>query len=357
MVTLWATFFYFVLFDWRFKGTLGKKLCGLTVVPTEGRRIDFCKSFLRVFATFVLPIIFGSYLQGAIVGDGSSRIRFLLGNGLGDAVIFFIPMSIIFFGGNQSIADKILGVSVQRRRHRLKAIQNTTQNAWVLWVRRNTWALLIGSSLALSFLSTALLYSGAWRMAVFGLPEKPPAKDIEQIRSVEAPESIGKLWTFLPLGLKQPASILRNIQIFEMSPNPFSFRVEDSRTNPPLNPEPYFAQVEQVRLVRVTLAPHVSSVVKLMVINNFLSLGARGTPIAHRPAFVLLQLTSEQRFGVLYPKSEENILLCWMSSGNDPIEFPVEAHPTVVYSFQLVGSMDEIRHLLLGHVDFVASGI
>src|SRR6267154_3030298 len=50
MVTLWATFFYFVVFDWRFRGTLGKKLCGLRVASTEGSKVDFCKSFLRVFA-------------------------------------------------------------------------------------------------------------------------------------------------------------------------------------------------------------------------------------------------------------------------------------------------------------------
>src|SRR5205823_3122397 len=124
--TLWVTFFYFVLFDWRFKGTLGKKLCKLRVIPTGSSKIDFCKSFLRVFVTFILPIICGSYLQEKIVGDGNSRIRFFFGNGLGDAVIFFIPMSIIFFGGNQSIVDKILCVSVQPRR---LLLVRTTQNA------------------------------------------------------------------------------------------------------------------------------------------------------------------------------------------------------------------------------------
>jgi hypothetical protein len=145
--------------------------------------------------------------------------------------------------------------------------------------------------------------------------------------------------------------------MFDISPNPFSFRVEDSRTTVPLNPEPYFAQLKKVRLVRVTLAPHVSSLVKLVVITNFLALGTRVTPINQRPGFVLLQLTSEQRFGVLYPKSEENILLCWMRSGNNPIDFPVEVRPTVTYSFPLIGSTDEIRLLLLGHADFVLSGI
>src|SRR6266446_5093149 len=275
MVTLWVTFLYFVLFDWRFKGTLGKKLCGLRVVPTGSSKIDFCKSFLRVFATFILPVMCGSYLQEKIVGDDSSRIRFFLGNGLGDAVIFFIPMSIIFFGGNQSIVDKILGASVQRRRHHLKTTQDTTQNTWVLWARRNTWALLICSTLAYSFLLTALLYLGAWRTATFGLPEKPLAEYVEQFRSVEDPSTIGHLWTFLPVGLKEPASIVRNIQMFDISPNPFSFRVEDSRTTVPLNPEPYFAQLKKVRLVRVTLAPHVSSLVKLVVITNFLALGTR----------------------------------------------------------------------------------
>jgi len=355
IVTLWVTFFYFIIFDWKFKGTLGKKLCRLRVVATGSSKIDFCKSFLRVFVTFILPIICSSYLQQKIVDDGSSRIRLFLGNGLGDAVIFFIPMSIIFFGGNQSVADKILGVSVQQRRHRLKP----TQNIWALWIRRNTWTLLICSTLASSSLSTAFMYLGAWRMAIWGLPEKPPAKYVGQFRSVDDPGIIEPLWMLLPVGLKEPASVIRKIQIFDVSPNPLSFRFEDSLTQVPLNPEPYFAQLKQVRLVRITLTPHTPSLVKFMIVNNFLTLGTKITPIpvAQRPAFTVLQFRSEQRFGVLFTKSEESILLCWMHSGNNPVDFPVELRPLVTYSFQLIGSADEIRLLLMGNVDFVASGI
>jgi hypothetical protein len=373
MVTLWATFFYFVLFDWRFKGTLGKKLCRLKVVPTgngiidslgeklfrllgirvapNNSKIDFWKSFIRVFATFALPVMLGSYLQEKIVGDDNSRIRFFLGSGLGDAIIVFIPMSIIFFGGNQSIADKLVGISVQRRRQRLTA----TQNTWVLWVRQNTWTLLICSTLAWSFLWTSLWYLGVWRTARFGISEKPLAEYVGQFQSIEQdPESMGKLWTLLPIGLREPTSILRNIQTFDVSPNPFSFPL-DSRTRAPLNPEPYFVQLKRVRLVRITLAPHVSSLMKLVVISNFLNIGAQGTPINQRPRFILLQLTSEQRFGMLYPRTEENILLCWMRSGNNTIEFPAEVRPTVTYAFPLIGSTDEISLLLLGHTDFVLS--
>lgn len=72
-----------------------------------------------------------------------------------------------------------------------------------------------------------------------------------------------------------------------------------------------------------------------------------------RPDFSLLQLASEQRFGVLYPRSEENILLCWMRSGNNPVDFPVEVRPAVTYGFPLIGSADEIRLLLLGR--FISS--
>lgn len=166
--TLWVTFLYFVLFDWRFKGTLGKKLCGLRVTSLEGSQIDFCKSFLRVFLTFLFPIICGSFLQEKIVGEDTSRIRFFVGNGVGFALIFLIPMSIIFFKGDQSIADRILGVSVHRRMPRLQS----TQNAWVFWVKRNTWPLLICSTVLLSFLITASMYLGAWKMATSGLPDR-----------------------------------------------------------------------------------------------------------------------------------------------------------------------------------------
>jgi hypothetical protein len=112
----------------------------------------------------------------------------------------------------------------------------------------------------------------------------------------------------------------------------------------------------QVRVVRITLAPHTSSVVKLVVLTNYLAIGTQGVPMSQRPSFALLQFTSEQRFGVLFPRSYENILLCWMRSGNDPIDFPVEVRPAISYSFPPFASADEIRYLLLGRVDLVLSG-
>jgi hypothetical protein len=88
-----------------------------------------------------------------------------------------------------------------------------------------------------------------WRMATFGLPEKPLAKYAAQFRSVEDPSTIGKLWTLLQVDLKELTSIVRNIQGFDISPNSLSFQVEDARIRAPSNPEPYFAQLKQVRLV------------------------------------------------------------------------------------------------------------
>src|SRR5260370_2264974 len=35
MLVVWVTFLYFVLLDWRFNVTLGKKLCGLKVLATK----------------------------------------------------------------------------------------------------------------------------------------------------------------------------------------------------------------------------------------------------------------------------------------------------------------------------------
>src|SRR5438309_6272822 len=123
MLVLWVAFLYFVVLDCFLNGTLGKMVWGLRVVDTKKSEGNFYKSFirlmvrafLRVFFTLLFPIICSGFLRDALMGDLSSRLRFFLGEWSAEFALCLVPMSILFLGGNQSIVDKLLGMSVQQR--------------------------------------------------------------------------------------------------------------------------------------------------------------------------------------------------------------------------------------------------
>ncbi len=342
MLVVWIGFLYFVLLDWRFNGTLGKKLWGLKVVNTTQTEMTFCKSFIRVFLTSPLPIVCSGLLRDVILGHDASRFRFFLGEGSAEAVLYFIPMSIMFLGGNQSVADKIVGVSVERKRQHIDSNPS-------LKTRPSTWALLIGSTLAWAFLLTAVAYTGVWKFMATGLPKEPPAKNVQQYQTIADPTATAQLWPYLTMNLKEPTSVVRKIELFEASPNPFTFRMQDSHTVLPLNPDEYLKQLSPVRFVRVSVAPFMFTVTRMIIVHNFLGLGRSTT--TRRPSFALLQLASDQKYGLFTLNSQENILICWMGSDANPVDFPMEAHPR--YGIQPLFSFSEIYNLLLGNVAIV----
>ena len=117
MVALWLVFLYFVFFDWRFKGTVGNRFVGLTVTTEEKSRISFCRSFIRTFLSLPLPVISVAYLFSWIVGDSQATTRLFMGDFLKNVVVSFVPISILFFEGNQSIADRLTRVVGWLPRH------------------------------------------------------------------------------------------------------------------------------------------------------------------------------------------------------------------------------------------------
>ena len=338
MLVVWVAFLYFVLLDWRFNGTLGKKLCGLKVVGIKKTELSFCKSFIRVFLTLPLPIICCGLLRDILIGDGSSRLRFFLGEGSAEFALYFVPMSIMFLGGNQSIADKIVGVSVQQKWQHIDSNPPKPQPG--------TWMMLFCSTFIWAFLLTALTYTGVGKLAITGLPKQPPAKDFQQVESITDSKITAPLWVYLPMGLREPTSVVRKIELFTASSNPFTFRAEDSHIVTPLNPEQYLKELKQVRFVRITLAPYMSTVTKMIVVQNFLALGKLSTT-TRRPSFALLQLGSEQKYGLFSIGSQENILICWMGSDTNPVDFPMEVRPR--FGIEPLFSFSEIYNLLLGN--------
>lgn len=77
MLALWVVFLYFVIFDWRFNGSLGKRFLGLRVASTTKGKLSFCQSFIRNFLSTPLPVIAGVLLNYVVInGQVSLRRRF-----------------------------------------------------------------------------------------------------------------------------------------------------------------------------------------------------------------------------------------------------------------------------------------
>ena len=346
MLAVWAAFLYFVVSDCFLNGTLGKKIYGLKVVDVkkaEGSFYEslihpFVRSFLRVFFTLLFPIICSGFFRDALIGDGRPRLRFFLGEWSAEFALYLVPMSILLLGGNQSIVDKILGMSVQQKS------QHVDSN--LPKPRLSTWVTLVSSTIVFAFLLAALTDTSIGKMIVSDGFPKPPAKGFQQVEAVTDSQTTAGLWIYLLTNLKEPTSVVRKIELFTASPNPFTFRAEDSHVVLPLNPEQHLKELQQVRFVRITLAPYMSTVTKMIIVQNLLVLGERSTT-TRRPSFTLLQLGSEQKYGLFSIASQENILICWMGSDASPVDFPMEVRPR--FAVEPLFSFSEIYNLLLGN--------
>lgn len=340
VLVVWMSFLYFVFFDWYFKGTLGKRICRLKVVTTERRnKLTFQKSFIHAFLTLPLPIICATLARHWIVDPHDSKALFFVGYAIRDTFMAFVPMSVLILGGNHGIPDRLVGVAVQRD---WETTNSPTPNPG------RTWVLFCLSSVSWGVLLASLTYLTIGRMIFSGLPERSPGKYEQRFWSVTDPESLKSLWIVLPIGLKEREPSVRDIQIFEMSPSPFTFRGEDSRFLTPLNPQQYLNKLEKIRFIKVSLAQRASSLVRFLLMENLLSISSQRLPMARRPGFILLQFSSRENFGLFDIDTEENILLCLMSSDKNFVDFPTSVRPE--QALRITTSPDKIGWLFLGVV-------
>jgi hypothetical protein len=113
-----------------------------------------------------------------------------------------------------------------------------------------------------------------------------------------------------------------------------------------LNPEPYLKTVNEMPVVKVVLTHERPLQVKLLVVENFLTFAGLRTPRERRPAFSVLEIATEKKYGLFSINQQENILLCWMSSGDNAVDFYTDVQPHGSISFPV--SLDEIGFLLMG---------
>lgn len=338
MLVLWLAFLYFVLFDWRFKGTLGKRFLRLTVMGVGEGKTTFERSFIRNFLSLPLPVISAVLLSHWISGDSLQGIRFFVGDATKNALLSFVPLSILFLEGNQSAADRLTNTAIRAEHEAANLLPR---------IRVKTWALLCFCNLA-----WALLYASLWYLAVtkpfLSGPSKAPPPGAQASWVVNDPQSAAALWAVLPMGLKEPTFGIRRIELLEESPNPFTFRAEESHFITRLNPEPDLSHVNTMPVIRVVLTRDLPLQVKILVVQNFLTYVGKNTPREHRPAFSLLQIATEKEFGLFGIDQQENILVCWSirENSDDAWDFFTDVQPHGSISFPI--SLDKTGFLLIG---------
>jgi uncharacterized RDD family membrane protein YckC len=148
MVSLWVAFLYFVLLDWRLKGTVGKRLLGLSVASTSGDALTLSRSFIRAFMSIPLPVIAAVLLSHQIAGNEWSPVRWFTADCFRKGMLSLIPLSIVLFDGNQGLADLVTRSVVRARGKRTTILPVITTRKWMLF--------------SFSFLALAAVLASLW---------------------------------------------------------------------------------------------------------------------------------------------------------------------------------------------------
>ncbi len=132
MLALWSGVMYFVICDWHYGATIGKRLVALRVTDLDGRRVSFCISFVRSFLSLPLPVLFGVLLAFHIDSFPRAASRLVVGDMTKQAIIALVPMSILFFGGNQSVIDRLTHTVVRAEHESPHVFSKVSAKVWIL---------------------------------------------------------------------------------------------------------------------------------------------------------------------------------------------------------------------------------
>jgi uncharacterized RDD family membrane protein YckC len=341
-VALWSAVMYFVVCDWRYGSTIGKRLVALRVTDLEGGRLTFCRSFIRSLLSLPIPILVG-VLLGFKISAVQSLSRLLVGQGVKQLFVSFIPMSILFLGGNQSVIDLLTRTMIRAEREPARIYTE---------ISSKTWSLLCISTVAWAALNVSLLYFGGMKNSLDNPTEGLPSwgqlywiEPAENLPPIDAPST---LWLVLPIGSTTPTYAIRNIDIVEkVSITPMKFRIDDTHFTKYLDIQPYLKATSEVRTVRITLARDRPSLIKVLVLENYRALISQNVPTTQRPFIRDLQLMTENDYGLFVWGEEEDFLLCGLiNNNNQPITFYSPLLP--FGSVYLHWSLDHLGALLAG---------
>jgi uncharacterized RDD family membrane protein YckC len=296
MGVAWFWFLYFVFYDWYLHGTLGKRLLGLKI-SSQQRPFGVLSSFLRTFLTIVVPII-ATWLGSAFAAS-ESPTRYVAGMSLRYAVVVLVPISILVFGGNQGLVDKVLGTAVKFERR---------SNPQRTPVDKKSWALLCSLTLLCGLGLGGVDYVAAGRSSFLDALPKPNGRLMINMRVVEDAETTTELWAQLSNGLRNPAETVRSITILEASQN--LFNTENTQTVVPNEIRQSLQKANgHIRVLRVVLTSSASPAVYPLIMRNTSELLGSDLP-PNEQRISVLQFGQLDDYGLFIITQDRNTVVC-----------------------------------------------
>lgn len=334
-IATWLWFAYFALCDYLFGGTPGKLILGLRVISLRKRRLGWPSCLLRTLLTIPVPLIAASYASH-VFDLLDSRLSFFFAMFLRYSVVWLIPVSMLFYGQDQSVVDVILGTAVRRYDQHTAKVQARSIRAGTL--------LSLATALTLGF----VLAGGSYAVtpALFNKNlERPSGARIWLSRNESAPE----LTEAVSTGLRDPSNLIADVEIYQNTNEPEPVAEESDRAGVPDLTEAY-AKATEVPLLDVIFYSPTSSLVKAIVLENAGAALRSAIRANDKPAFATVQLASFMHAGPLRFEYDERFLFCSLPSGKGTLTFYADLeHPDVL---SMKWSLDFFRYLALFNLKY-----
>lgn len=335
-ITTWIWFLYFGLSDHFFGGTPGKRLLGLGLVSLRKGKPGLFVSLLRALCILPIPIIAASYATVRL-HFFHSRPDFFAAMVVRETVLCAIPVSILFYGGDQSIVDAIFRTAVRKNQQEREVDAASPRRLKRRALFFASAAAIVGLTLAsVDYLVVPALFDKA-------LPS-PLGSGTALSRIEEAPKIKKALWASLVSGPRKPSQRVADVEIDQYSRNSF-------RPAPLLNPRTMpnylngYKKQKDLRVVRVFLIPPTSSLVEGEILSAVGEVVESSVSVKGRPFFIAVQLFSFLHAGPIRISYAETSLLCLQQSGGKPLYLYDEMHPWG--KLGIIWSPDFTRYLLL----------
>jgi len=296
---VWLWFIYFVFCDWRFHGTLGKRMLGLRLVAKRVKT-DLRTASLRTFLTLVVPLIAG-VLMGNLLTTRMARIGFAAAYWVRGTFLLAIPVSILVLGGNRGFADRVTRTEVRfGRRTARSSHRNVTLRSWVL---ASTLPFIGGLAIA--------IFSYIWSENMFPLnhsfhiPAKPLGKEVNTGLFWDDPKGIFKANCLAP-GFRDLSKEVLSVDVETLSSNPFTAKDTDIVVHPV--DAANLQKADGLPIVRITTTSWVSPAAYFMITRNLA--GCYGMNLdegKHRT--VVIQFQQLDDYGFFFIVRHQNTVL------------------------------------------------
>lgn len=322
MALVWSWIWLFVLLDWRFAGTPGKKIMGLRLKGRAGESPSFLGCVARNLLTFVVPLSIAGYILSVLTfSKRTQSVEWTLAVSL----LSLVPLSIAFSGG-QSLPDLLLRLNVVPKR--------SHEGQFPASLNRRKWLFLVLASLLLG-----VTYGFMPGMGDIASDAKQPLFPGHQSRATEAEAGVAAtLWPRVIAGVQDPEESLQDLHVYstfgDLPTRPSKGDLQGAETCQASFKRSYLT-------IRLQLAPGAPTMIAYSVFANMVS---SLNHFVGRPAFLVLEVSRRRSLGAFDIEVPEDYTLCLTGSNASPENNVVAASSSI----RVEGSFNALAWLFLG---------